>query len=453
MMEIKETLSQKSLVIIFAYAPAGLGHLRVSDALYHGLPDEVTPLLLGSQDKTIATWHRLMSSHPLGRRLMEWIQQGWPEDFFTGIYRRHLRMHTTSLYQQLTMILEQRIDLPKNMLVVSTHFGLAHQLAAVKEQLKREKGVNVYLVVVLTDDSPQHIWYIPGADLTFVPSENTKEVLTRYGRQNRLDPITIEVVAYPVSPFLSRALTERQQKERLTQVASGDSLIHVAVPISGAAVGLTYNTRLIDALHGYSSRFHFHVVSKTVPYTEKFLTEMVRRDYVVLSASAHAREIVDKYIDLYRDHVVSLEVTKPSEQAFKALLTHTQIGGSLLLFSKPVGRQEYDNLDFLRRHNLLPLRTEKQELWEKAARQVNLQKQAEGRQLLKEAVNWRGLELPDDSRIAASFIWWCLTQRVLTKMMACQVKPHPNDTHAHELSSAGVTKIWDKVADFINSQL
>lgn len=61
-----EPLKDKSLLIIFAYAPAGLGHLRVTDALYQGLPKDInTPLILGSQDETITYLHRLMSLNPL----------------------------------------------------------------------------------------------------------------------------------------------------------------------------------------------------------------------------------------------------------------------------------------------------------------------------------------------------------------------------------------------------
>jgi hypothetical protein len=54
---------------------------------------------------------------------------------------------------------------------VCTHFGLAHKLAAIKEKLQKEKQVRMVLVVFVSDDTFQHIWYIDGADLLVVGSQ------------------------------------------------------------------------------------------------------------------------------------------------------------------------------------------------------------------------------------------------------------------------------------------
>jgi hypothetical protein len=51
--------------------------------------------------------------------------------------------------------------------------------------------------------------------------------------------------------------------------------------------------------------------------------------------------------------VISFEITKPSEQCFKALLPVSSAGGVTLLLSDPVGRQEYDNLAFLKRYGYM----------------------------------------------------------------------------------------------------
>ena len=55
-------LQDKNFLIIFTYAPAGLGHLRVTDALFHGLSKDIKPLILGSHDKTIAFLHQIAST-------------------------------------------------------------------------------------------------------------------------------------------------------------------------------------------------------------------------------------------------------------------------------------------------------------------------------------------------------------------------------------------------------
>jgi len=106
-----KSLSDSSLMLVFSYSPAGLGHLRVTEALYDGLPGKVTPILLGSQDKTITYIHRLVSLHPLMRSLFEWGQsQGAQEYFFTYFYRLSLRKGAKLLYKQVVTLLEQRIN-------------------------------------------------------------------------------------------------------------------------------------------------------------------------------------------------------------------------------------------------------------------------------------------------------------------------------------------------------
>ena len=61
-----DQLIHRQLQLVLCYAPAGLGHLRIMDALYHGLPDTVNPVVLGSQDESIRIIHRLTSTHPIG---------------------------------------------------------------------------------------------------------------------------------------------------------------------------------------------------------------------------------------------------------------------------------------------------------------------------------------------------------------------------------------------------
>ena len=91
-------LASKVLVLVFAMARAGLGHLRVTDALYHGLPKGATGIMLGAQDETIILLHRLSSVSPAGRAVQEFFQSGWAEDIFTTLYRESLRKNTERLY-------------------------------------------------------------------------------------------------------------------------------------------------------------------------------------------------------------------------------------------------------------------------------------------------------------------------------------------------------------------
>ena len=314
-------LLHKSLIIILAYSPAGLGHLRVTDALYHGLPREVTPVLLGSQDKWIRIIHRLCSIHPIARAIFEWMQNGYLAKIFTALYRSLLRSNTHTTYEQITTIIDQRVELPKTVLVVATHFGLAHQLAAIKEKVMKEKNVTVKLVVQVTDDTAQPIWCIPGADLIFVPSKKTKDELIQYAKLARLPAVNIQVNPYPLSPVFSKNLLGFAYEERQHQAnPDSKSAIRVSIPISGAAVGTDFTTQVVEKLHKRSPRFVFYVVAKYAPFTQNFLKSINRYSFVNLYTSTDDRGVVDLYDRMYHSNIISLEITKPSEQAFKTLL-------------------------------------------------------------------------------------------------------------------------------------
>ncbi len=444
-------LEKKSLVLVFAFAPAGLGHLRVTDALYRGLPEEITPVLLGTQDKSISWIHRFISIHPITRAMFEVVQRGWLQDIAAYVYRLMLRSHTKLLYQQLTTILDERIDLPQTILIVATHFGLAHQLAEIKGIVEKKRQVRIILVVQVTDDSPHPIWYVDGADIIFVPSFTTREKLVHFGKTYHIPPVNFEVLAYPVSPDLTRHLTHEQLTNRKDQLdPEKKSHIHVSVPISGAAVGTTFVADLIDNLHQISERFLFHIVVKDAPYTKNFLGYMLDKPFVQLHVSSHDRGTVNNYDLLFHQTTISLEITKPSEQAFKCLCNPTQRGGTLLLFSNPVGQQERDNLEFLRRHHLIPGHHIEQELFEKARMDDPLQNQR-GQELLAMASAWRGLVLPFHSKPSAQFITWCERVGIFGEMVKCRIEEDAKDGHVIELTSTGVHLFWEHTAQYLTS--
>jgi hypothetical protein len=442
-------LADKSVLVVFTYAQAGLGHLRVTDALSNGLPRAVTPVLLGAYDTTIASLHRFISIHSVTNNIMEWAQRGAPQNFFTYMYRRYLRMHTEVLYEEMRSVLKQRIDVPKKVIVVATHFALAHQLAVVKQKLEHEEKVKIMLFVQVTDDSPQHMWYVPGADYIFVPSYRTKKELDHYSeRFPSHERAHIEVLPYPISPILAKCLPEERYKNRINQLDKiWNKEINISVPISGAAVHMDFTNTLINELHRKSQHFVFHIVANQAPFTLEFLRKYKHKSWVKLYTSTHARETVDLYDKLYKETVISLEVTKPSEQAFKALFKTDQYGGSVLLFSKPVGRQEYDNLDFLKRHGLIFSTSERDMLWSKAAKNESLGELGLIR-LFEDKVKLRGVELPYDPREASHFIWWCLQQGILQK-----IAEHGNigyNLSNIETWSNGVELFWHRVASLFH---
>ena len=412
------------VTIIMAQALQGLGHLRVSDAISHGLPGGVTPLFLTSRDPVLSYSHKIVSTHVVFRALHEWVQRGWPEDLFTRWYRWSLRKNTTGLEKHLVGLLEQEQRQSTTLLVVATHFGLGHQFAALKERWEKTQGLRMVVVVVVTDDTPLHLWAVGGVDAVIVPSTKTKQALEAYHVRQHLPATTYVVLPYMVSPRLTNVLSAPQSQQRRDQLSpSTNTRIHVSVPVSGAAVQLTYLSHLIRSLHAGNDRFFLHIVSRDMPSARSFLKEMASLPYVHVQRSTDDRQVVDLYERLYEQEVIALEITKPSEQAFKALIPPTALGGSILLFSDPVGKQERDNLQFLERHHLIdpdPARNPSRS---------------------------RCLRLPDGAAVSAQYVLQCLARGVFAHM----ARFTGYDNHP-ELSSDGVAQFWQWVRNYLSKQ-
>lgn len=441
----KATLAQltdRQTQLILTYAPAGLGHLRITDALYDGLPKTVSPVVLGSLDKSIQTLHRITSIHPIGRAIFEWLQSGPLAGLANGLYRASLRWDTGQVYQEMARLIDERLDPPKKILVVSTHFGLAHKLAAIKKKLEKEKQVRIVLVVFVSDDTFQHIWFVDGADLLVVASEHTKRKYAAYGK--RLGRrVRIEVSPYPLNPKWGKRLGATEMRKKANQLnTKSKETIHMSIPVSGAAVGTEFASQLIAALRAKSNRFHFHITSKDAPFTRSFLSQMADKPWIDLNVGKKDREVVDLYDGLLDTQVLSLEVTKPSEQAFKAILGTQSRGGVILLFSQPVGRQEFDNLDFLGRHALIPSRASNAQLQEMTGDGVSMDPGLRSR-LIEVARTWRSIRLPKDPQRAADFIWWMLTSGIFSRMLEGNQIRKARDKNIELQGSSSVDAFWD----------
>lgn len=341
-------------LIVFTYAPAGLGHIRVADALIESLPKNYDSLVFSPSDTSIESIHRFSSLNCLARKIMEWVQRGKPQTIFTRYYRKFLKNHTNDLFLQFTSLIKSQKNIPKTIIIVSTHFGLTYQLGNIKEKLETELNTKIYLVVQITDDSPQYIWYTDTANLIIAPSLKTAKILQKYGSKEGLKEIPFEVLPYPILPSFTKLLSQKEILSRQQQYnPKSVEPINIIIPISGAAVGMKFFTRIINKLHKLSDRFVFYVVCRKAPFTQDFINKIENKDYVKLFVSESYQEIVHIYNRIYQNNIISSEITKPSEQSFKALLDPKSVGGSFLFFATPVGRQEYDNLKFLKKNNLI----------------------------------------------------------------------------------------------------
>lgn len=440
-MPVVSPLTDPSLTIIFAISPTGLGHLRVTKALYRGLPRNAAPVLLGAQDPSVSEAYRFVSNNPLSRKIMEILQTPPLDVLLARIGSRVLRSETTVIHDQLKTILDERMFDAKKVLLVAPHTILGHKLGEIKKKMAKELGISILLVVQVTDDSPQPIWYVPDADLIVVPSHYTKDHLLSFARRADLPIAPVVVAAYPVSPILAEDMSAHSFKMRLKQADPSLHIpIHLSIPISGAAVGTLFSSLYINNLHQLSERFVFSIVAREANYTKPFIFPLSQLPYVTMYTSVHDRTIVDSYEHLFKEYPIAIEVTKPSEQAFKALITPKQKGGVILLLSRPVGKQEYDNLNFLRHHGLMPTTTENHRLWELAAKKETIH----GSDLLAKAHHWRAIRLPDDPIAASAFTMWCLQEKIFSNMMH-YVKAQASE----ELQSNGVEQFWNQVTKLL----
>jgi hypothetical protein len=443
----QEKLTQRQHQIIFVSAPAGLGHLRVTHALFQRLPETVNPVVLGREDQSIQTLHRITSVQPVARGIFEWFQSGPFASQSNRLYRSSLRAQNGALYQELARLIDQRYEPLTEILVVATHFGLAHKVAAIKEKLQREKNITVRLAVIVTDDTFQHIWYVDGADVLVVPSAFIQKKYLEYGipfggRER------VEVLPYPMSQTLEKKLSAAEMKQKVNQVnPKSREAIQVSLPVSGAAVGIEFGLNLMNNLREKSERFRFHIVSKDAPYTKTFLGQITEKPGFEIHSAGTDRGVVEEYDRLLDQHVISLEVTKPSEQSFKAFFGTKLRGGAIMLFSEPVGQQELDNLAFLERTSLIPPQKINEQLWEMAAKNIPFDKKHAG-EFLKAASRWRAIQLPRDAQQAADFIWWMQTNSVFSLMMVSNADFIRRDSSSKKTIEDSVDRFWNLVTSF-----
>lgn len=433
-------LTDRKLLLILGFAPAGLGHLRVMDALYHGLPETVNPVVLGDQDKSIQTVHRLTTANPVGKAVFDWLQEGPFRAQTNRLLRRSLRLDNRDILRQMSRLMAERMERPAKIIAACTHFGLAHKLSAIKQEFQDREGVPLIVAVIVTDDTFQHIWYVDGADVLVVPSLFTREKYLEYGRKVGGLP-RIEVVPYLIHPLLGERLNDEEQAVRARQLdPKSAEPVHMCVPISGAAVGTDYLAALMHGLHEKSDRFVFHVVGKDAPFTQGFLTGLAGKPWIDVRARKQNRDVITAYNELLQGQTLAFEVTKPSEQTFKCLAPAKARGGVIMLFTEPVGTQEFENIDFLRRHSLAPSEEANTRLWASAGAGGLIEPA-----LLEESRNWRGVRIPADPAQAAAFIWWMHASGVFSRMLEGTLDREIRDEDGRILGPDGVAEFWDLV--------
>lgn len=413
------------------------------DALKDGMPQNSKSIELGIQDIRASKIHALGSRIPLLTKITEFYQTNTvAELIFSKAYFFYLSLKKSKVLIEFKR-LANTFPLAKKWIVVSTHFALAESVSVLKKDLEKIFNIKVFLFVVMTDDSPQHVWVIKNADLIFSPSLLTKDTLLKLLGQSFEEKI--KVVSFPVSPRLTKKLTKEEFQRIENQLNPLKNFsTHIEIPISGAAVQLTFFENLIRQLSG--EKFEFTVVGQKSLYTDSFFKKLRLMPKVQLSIGQNARQTVDYYESLFsQKNKPSIEISKPSEQVFKAILKPTELGGVILLLTPPIGRQEHDNLKFLVRHDLLP-NTELQKELETEILNFPLSTFNSAKWQYR-ASHWRAIRLPLDPQKAALFIQRLKEVGILFSMLSYVPEGRP------ELTSTGVAQIWQEIDKYLSKNL
>jgi hypothetical protein len=406
-----------------------------------GLKSELDPSIktetIGIMNPTSQFLYRIVGQNIVTRWLMEFFQTDpIGERIVAWFYTKNLRSRTRPVRLYVQSIIEGNRRQIKTVIIVATHFALAHQIAACKKKVERNLSVKIVLAVVVTDDSPQIMWAVKGADYIFVPSAFCRNGIRKELAGN-IGTTKICVSAYPLSKNIQKELSAIQLAKRQVQVDPfSHKKLKILIPVSGAAIGLSYFQSLIPEVTKKKD-IMCTVVSRDSSYTKNFLHWCSRQKRIHVLKSTSDHNVVLSYEKQMKTHVFGVEITKPSEQAFKSLLSPTQRGGVILLFSKPVGRQEYDNIAFLKRHGLMPGSSDEKKL----AQLYYFNKTSFiDKNFLNRAKNWRGIEIPWIGVEAGVAIARLYETGVLQSMTSFQQK-----RFIPELRSDGSRMFWERL--------
>ncbi len=398
------------------------------DAIRDGRPGNITSFNIGITDIKSNRIHDLGSRVKLFVKLTEFYQTNpIAERFVTTFYTSYLRSHVKGVAEKFAAAAKEYPHL-KTWVIISTHFALAHSISAAKKILEEKFGIKIILCVVVTDDSPQRIWAVPNANLTFVASEFTKNKLTNFFPKDKAE--SVKIISFPIASRLSQSMTISQFKHVIDQLKPESTYAtHIEIPVSGAAVHLNFFGKFINIL--CRENYLFTIIGQESILTKAFFKDIQKLPRVQLSIGVDPWQTVKFYESLfYQPNRPSIEITKPSEQAFKVLLNPRQRGGVILLLTNPIGRQEYDNLNFLIRNGFMANTEEQKMLFV----EKDLQKWNE------KAKNWRAIRLPDDPVAATDFIKRLKAAGIFYSMLS-----FVNKEEKMNLRTDGVDKIWEEI--------
>lgn len=425
--------------IAFFSTQAGMGHNRVcmDVAMSLVLQQPATALrrIYELPNLLASKTHRTGSTNSLARSWTEYMQRHVSAQRLSAfaIHELVLRHDGHTVTSAAIEFLKEAKN--EHAILVAFHPDVAFVLSHSKQYLKQVCNKDIDVVVVMTDHlwkRPQFIWYPTEADLLFVPDVGSADAaLSQFfvwsHITHQLDTPKVSTIPFPINPLLTSELETSESMKRKIQLEPNSPLTKILIPLGGSAPLKEYLSLLQSAL---PSTYQTHVLVKSSPYTKSFESGM-KENHALVHIKDSSQATLNAFLQLYRELLPGLVITKPSELHSLALTVPTQVGGAIILFTPPIGDQEQQNVEWLRAHGSLPPRTIRDRLWKCSITEMKT--------FAAQAIDWRALELPPDPVSSAYFISKVQTAGILSSMAQHQTMyPVGSETGCN-----GGVEFWD----------
>jgi len=201
----------------------------------------------------------------------------------------------------------------------------------VYSSLKRDVGIRIPLVAVVTDFVANAYWIHPEVDLYTVPSEYTKQGLVESG----VDPDKVKVLGIPIKPVFEKEYSN-EERLKLKRELGFDSNLPIVL-IMGGSQGLGPFRKMINILSHHNEKIQLVVITG--------LNTKMRRSLTWLKKSTKIPIHVFGYINNVHDlmSVSDILISKPG-----GMTTTEALAKNLpMIMVQPLPGQEEKNCRFL----------------------------------------------------------------------------------------------------------
>lgn len=348
-----------------------------------------------------------------------------------------LRNHPESNPDAVSQIFQKELKSPDNSWLVFTNADVAQAYARAKIKNPDHAFKEAKSIVVVTDNFPINIhlfWLIP-CDYLVVPNQET--LASAYSALTYWDkmwpgqkPPKIVVNSFPIHPTHEEAMPTELQKNRRQALDSYDfTKPQAAFLLGGASVQAEYMQILVKQscwwLQPYSV-LRNHIQTRSL---QDAITSVPKGRVDLVSDNNALIQALNQRMS---ENPPDIIVVKPGELSNLARLPTDSRGGGQLFFTHPVGNQEKQNIEYLRRKGLMLSEFDGQKLIQDFKGKTPT---SPGKILYwsSQSRRLRAIRLPDDPYQAARFMNSLYHHQILHKV-------HMDNQHLEP--PIGATRFW-----------